>query len=45
MLTHAHKVIDKVVSIFGRVVRGKEKWRFPLPPAKLARQDSAKKRR
>jgi hypothetical protein len=37
MLTYAHKVIHKVVSIFGRVLRGKEKWRLPLPPAKLAR--------
>jgi hypothetical protein len=28
MLTHAHKVIHKLVSTFGRVLRGREKWRF-----------------
>jgi hypothetical protein len=28
MLTHVHKVIHKVVSTFGRVLRGREKWRF-----------------
>jgi hypothetical protein len=28
MLTHVHKVIHKVVSTFGRVLRGGEKWRF-----------------
>jgi hypothetical protein len=28
MLTHAHKVIHKVVSTFGRVFREREKWRF-----------------
>jgi hypothetical protein len=28
MLTHAHKVIHKVVTTFGRVMRGREKWRF-----------------
>jgi hypothetical protein len=40
MLTHVHKVIHKVVGTFARVLRGREKWRLPLPPA-----DSAKKQR
>jgi hypothetical protein len=45
MLTHVHKVIHKVVGTFGRVLREREKWRLPLPPAELARQVSAKKQR
>jgi hypothetical protein len=28
MLTHVYRVIHKVVSTFGRVLRGREKWRF-----------------
>jgi hypothetical protein len=43
MITHMHKVIHKVVGTFARVLRGREKWRLPLPPAEIARQDSAKK--
>jgi hypothetical protein len=45
MLTHVHKVIHKVVGTFARVLRGREKWRLPLPHAELARQDSVKKQR
>jgi hypothetical protein len=45
MLTHVHKVIHKVVGIFARVLRGREKWKLPLPLAELARQDLAKKQR
>jgi hypothetical protein len=41
MLTHVHKV----VGTFARVLRGREKWKLPLPPTELARQDSAKKQR
>jgi hypothetical protein len=45
MLTQVHKVIHKVVGTFARVLRGTKKWRLPLPPAELARQDSAKKQK
>jgi hypothetical protein len=45
MLTHVHKVIYNVVGIFARVLRGREKWRLPLPPTELAQMDSAKKQR
>jgi hypothetical protein len=45
MQTHVHKVIHKVVGTFGRVLRGREKWRLPLTPAELVRQDSVKKQR
>jgi hypothetical protein len=40
-----YKMIHKVVGTFARVLRGREKWRLPLPPVELVRQDSAKKQR
>jgi hypothetical protein len=43
MLTHVHKVIHKVVGIFARVLRGREKWRLPLPPAEFGEETEAKK--
>jgi hypothetical protein len=43
MLTHVHKVIHKVVGTFARVLRGREKWRLPLPPTEIAKKQRQKR--